>query len=169
MSTIDYILAGAAMALVLWNMRAHRLTDRRLRRPLIIAGVVCMAFLHGVPTAGADGLLVALGIVTGAACGLIGALATRLDVESGEVIAAATPVAYAVTVLAFGGRLAFAVAATNGLGPAIGRFSQSVGIHSQQAWVAALVLMAVADLAVRALVLWQRRSVSARWALQPAR
>jgi hypothetical protein len=57
-----------------------------------------MAFLHGVPTSGADGLLVALGIVTGAACGLIGALATRLDVESGEVIAAATPVAYAVTV-----------------------------------------------------------------------
>jgi hypothetical protein len=169
MSTTDYFLAGAAMALVLWNMRPHALTDRRLRRPLIIAAVVCMSFLHGVPTAGADGVLVALGILTGAACGLIGALTTRLEVEHDEVIAAATPLAYAVTVTAFGGRLAFAVAATNGLGPAIGRFSQSVGIHSQEAWVAALVLMAVADLVVRALVLWQRRSVSARWALQPAR
>jgi hypothetical protein len=47
MSTTDYLLAGAALALVLWNMRPHALTDRRLRRPLIIAAVVCMAFLHG--------------------------------------------------------------------------------------------------------------------------
>ena len=101
--------------------------------------------------------------------GSIGALATRIEVERGEVIAAATPLAYAVTGLAFGGRLAFAIAATNGLGPAIGRFSQSVGVHSQQAWVAALVLMAVADLVVRALVLWQRRSVASRWTIQPAR
>jgi hypothetical protein len=169
MSTTDYVLAGAAMALVLWNMRSHALTDRRLVRPLIIAAAVCMTFLHGVPTSGADGVLVGLGVLTGAACGLIGALATRLKVDHGEVIASATPLAYGVTVLAFGGRLAFAIAATNGLGPAIGRFSRSVGIHSEQAWVAALVLMAVADLVVRALVLWQRRSVSLQWDLQPAR
>lgn len=170
MSTTDYLLAGAAMALVLWNMRPHALTDRRLRRPLIIAAIVAASFLHGVPTTGADGVLVLLGVVTGVACGLCGALATRLwvDARSGQVIAAATPLAYGVTALAFGGRLAFAVAATNGLGPAIGRFSHSVGIHSQQAWVAALVLMAVADLVIRALVLWQRRSVFARWTVQPA-
>jgi hypothetical protein len=85
------------------------------------------------------------------------------------VIASATPLAYGVTLLAFGGRLAFAIAATNGLGPAIGRFSRSVGIQSEKAWVAALVFMAVADLVVRALVLWQRRSVSLQWDLQPAR
>jgi hypothetical protein len=171
MSTIDYILAGAAMALVLWNMRPHPLTDRRLRRPLLIAAVVCFSFLHGVPTTGADGALVALGVVVGAACGLVGALATRIafDASSGQVIAAATPLAYAVTAVAFGGRLGFAIAATNGLGPAIGRFSHSVGIHSQAAWVAALVLMAVADLVVRSLVLWQRRSVSPRWSVQTAR
>jgi hypothetical protein len=169
MSTTDYVLAGVAMALVLWNMRPHALTDRRLVRPLIIAATVCMAFLHGVPTTGADRVLVGLGVLTGTACGLIGALATRLEVDNGEVIATATPVAFGVTLLAFGGRLAFAVAATNGLGPAIGRFSRSVGIHSEQAWVAALVLMAVADLVVRALVLWQRRSVAVQWDLQPAR
>jgi hypothetical protein len=169
MSTTDYVLAGAAITLVLWNMRSHALTDRRLVRPLIIAAAVCMTFLHGVPTSGADGVLVGLGVLTGAACGLIGALATRLKVDHGEVIASATPLAYGVTLLAFGGRLAFAIAATNGLGPAIGRFSRSVGIQSEKAWVAALVLMAVADLVVRALVLWQRRSVSLQWDLQPAR
>ena len=57
--------------------------------------------------------------------------------------------------------MGFAVAATNGLGPAIGRFSASIGIHSGQAWVAALVLMAAADLATRAAILWQRRAVLA--------
>ena len=170
MSTTDYLLAVAAIALVLWNMRPHPLTDRRLRRPLIIAAIVAVSFLHGVPTTGADGALVLIGVLVGAACGLCGALATRLRIDpaSGAVIAAATPLAYGVTLVAFGGRLAFAIAATNGLGPAIARFSQSAGIHSQQAWVAALVLMAVADLVVRALVLWQRRSVSARWTVQPA-
>lgn len=169
MSTTDYLLAAGTLALVFWNMRPHALTGRRLRRPLIVAAIVCMTFLHGVPTAGADGALVLLGVLTGAACGIAGALATRLELHDGEVIAAATPFAYAVTGLAFGGRLAFAIAATNGLGPAIGRFSQSVGIHSQQAWVAALVLMAVSDLVVRALVLWQRRSVRIPWTVHPAR
>jgi hypothetical protein len=163
MTTTDYLLALSAMALVLWNMRRHPLTDRRLRRPVIIAVAVCVSFLHGVPTAGADGVLVALGVVTGAVFGLVGALATRVerDAGTGGVVAVATPFAVAVTALAFGGRLAFAIAATNGLGPAIARFSQSAGIHSEKAWVAGLVLMAAADLVVRALVLWQRRAACA--------
>jgi hypothetical protein len=164
MSTIDYILGAAALALVLWNMRRHELTDRRLRRPLIIAAAIGIAFLHGVPTTGADGVLVALGVLVGIGCGMTGGLATRLDRDdAGATIATATPLAVTVTVLAFAGRLGFAFAATHGLGPAIARFSSEVGVHSQQAWVAALVLMAVADLAVRALILWQRRDHAARW------
>jgi hypothetical protein len=43
------------------------------------------------------------------------------------------------------------------------RTTSEVGIHSQQAWVAALVLMAAADLVVRALILWQRRDRHVRW------
>lgn len=162
MSTLDYILALAALGLVLWNLRRHPLTDRRLRRPLIIAAIVCIAFLHGVPTAGADGALVALGILAGIACGAVSGLATRIerDERSGAIIATGTPLAVAVTAFAFAGRLGFAVAAANGLGPAIGRFSHSVGIHSAQAWIAALVLMAAADLVVRTLVLWRRRSLA---------
>ncbi len=159
MSTLDYILGLAALALVLWNMRRHELTNRRLRRPVIIAGIVCVAFLHGVPTAGADAVLVALGLGLGATCGAISALATRVerDRASGAVIAAATPLAVGLTAFAFLGRLGFAAAATNGLGPSIARFSSDVGIHSAQAWVAALVLMATADLVTRSVILWRRR------------
>jgi hypothetical protein len=161
MSTLDSILGLSALGLVLWNMRRHELTDRRLRRPLIIAAVVCALFLHGVPTDGADGVLVGLGVLVGIGCGVVSGLATRIERdEDGAVVATGTPLAVAVTGIAFAGRMAFAVAATHGLGPAVARFSSEVGIHSQEAWVAALVLMAAADLAVRALVLWRRRSAA---------
>jgi hypothetical protein len=158
MSFFDYLLGLGALAIVLWNMRRHELTDRRLLRPLIIAGVICAAFLHGVPTTGAGGALVAIGVLLGIGFGAVGGLATRIERDaSGAVFSAGTPLAVGVTAFAFAGRLGFAVAATNGLGPAIGRFSHDVGIHSAQAWVAALVLMAAADLATRTLILWQRR------------
>ena len=159
MSTLDYILALSALALVLWNMRRHELTDRRLRRPLVIAAVVCGVFLHGIPTTGSDGALIAVGLLVGVACGTVSALATRLERDgvSGAVVAAGTPLAVGVTAIAFAGRLAFAVAATNGLGPAIARFSSQVGVDSARAWVASLVLMAAADLVVRSLILWRRR------------
>ena len=158
MSTLGYILGSAALLLVVWNMRSHELTDRRLRRPAIIATAVCISFLHGIPTSGADGALVLTGILAGIACGAVGGLATRVERGAdGVVLAAGTPLAYGVTVAAFGGRMAFGFAATHGLGPAIGRFSADVGIHSEKAWIAALVLMAVTDLAVRAFILWRRR------------
>jgi hypothetical protein len=135
MTTLDYILGFSALALILFNMRRHELMDRRLRRPVIIAAAICVAFLHGVPTDGADGVLVAIGILAGIGCGAVGGLATRLERgDDGAVIATGTPVAVGVTAVAFAGRMAFAVAATNGLGPAIGRFSGEVGIHSPEAW-----------------------------------
>jgi hypothetical protein len=161
MSTSGYIIGVAALVLVLWNMRRHELTDRRLRRPLIIAVVVCLSFLHAVPTAGADGALVAVGLLVGVACGAVSASATSVerDPHNGQVIAAASPLAVTVTGVAFAARMGFAVAATSGLGPSIGRFSAQIGVHSPQAWVAALVLMAAADLVTRAAVLWRRRQL----------
>ena len=163
MSTFDYILGVGALVLILWNMRRHELTDRRLRRPVIIAAVVSISFLHAIPIGGADGVLVGLGVLVGISCGAISGLATRVerDAASGAVISVATPLAVAVTAGAFVSRMGFAVAATNGLGPAIGRFSSQVGVDSAQAWIAALVLMAAADLVVRALILWRRRSAVA--------
>ena len=159
MTAIDYILAAVLLALVLWNMRPHELTRRRLVRPVVIAAGVCAVFLHGVPTAGADGALVAVGVLAGVACGALTAWATTVqrDRSSGMVVAAASPLAMGVTAVVFVARLGFAVAASNGLGPAIARFSARIHVHSQEAWVAALVLMVAADLVTRALILWRRR------------
>jgi hypothetical protein len=99
MSTLDYILGAALLVLVLWNMRPHELTDRRLPRPVIIAAILCMIFLHGVPTSRADGVLVIIGVLAGIGCGTVSALATHVarDEPSGTIVAAASPLAVGVT------------------------------------------------------------------------
>ena len=55
-----------------------------------------------------------------------------------------------------GARLAFAVAASNGAGPAIARFSVAHHITGSAAWVAALVMMALADVLTRLVVIYLR-------------
>jgi hypothetical protein len=55
-----------------------------------------------------------------------------------------------------GARLAFAVAAGNGAGPAIARFSVAHHITGSAAWVAALVMMALADVLTRLVVIYLR-------------
>ena len=55
-----------------------------------------------------------------------------------------------------GARLAFAVAATYGAGPAIARFSVAHQITGSAAWVAALVMMALADVLTRLVVIYLR-------------
>ena len=53
-------------------------------------------------------------------------------------------------------RLAFAVAASNGAGPAIARFSVAQHITGSAAWVAALVMMALADVLTRLVIIYLR-------------
>ena len=55
-----------------------------------------------------------------------------------------------------GARLAFAVAASNGAGPAIARFTVAHQITGSAAWVAALVMMALADVLTRLVVIYLR-------------
>jgi hypothetical protein len=55
-----------------------------------------------------------------------------------------------------GARLAFALAASNGAGPAIARFSVAHHITGSAAWVAALVMMALADVLTRLVVICLR-------------
>ena len=55
-----------------------------------------------------------------------------------------------------GARLAFAIAAGNGAGPAIARFSIAHHITGSAAWIAALVMMALADVLTRLVVIYLR-------------
>jgi hypothetical protein len=55
-----------------------------------------------------------------------------------------------------GARLVFTIAASNGAGPAFARFSVAHHIIGSAAWVAALVMMAVADVLTRLVVIYLR-------------
>jgi hypothetical protein len=74
MSFSDYLINGLLIALVLIQIRGRRLTARNLLLPLGIVGYAATHYLHSIPTAGNDLLL----IVAGATVGLtLGVLDTR--------------------------------------------------------------------------------------------
>jgi hypothetical protein len=52
-------------------------------------------------------------------------------------------------VVGIGARMVFAYSSDHGAGPAIGRFSAAHSITSGQAWVAALVIMALVEVTAR--------------------
>ena len=63
--------------------------------------------------------------------------------------------------------MAFAIAASNGAGPAIARFSIAHQITGSAAWVAALIMMALADVLTRLVVIYVRVT-PAVWPARPA-
>ena len=96
-------------------------------------------------------------MAAGAAMGAIGGLATRLRRGAdGRPLGRAGGLAASMWVAGVGARMAFAFAATHGAGPAIGRFSIAHHITGSSAWVAALVMMALADVLTRLVVVYLR-------------
>lgn len=160
MSLSDYLLNGALVALVVLQVRGRRLSVRALALPLAAVALVATSYVHGFRANGGDLLLVAIGAATGALLGTGCGLATRVfRRDDGTAIAKAGVLAAALWVAGVGARMAFALYATHGGAPAIGRFSAAHGITSGQAWVDALVLMALAEVAARVGVLglrWRR-------------
>ena len=114
-------------------------------------------FLHSVPAGGSDLALEAAGVAAGAAMGAIGGLATRLRLDAdGRPLGRAGVLAAGMWIGGVGARLVFAIAAGNGAGPAIARFSVAHHITGSAAWVAALMLMALADVLTRLAVIYSR-------------
>ena len=106
---------------------------------------------------GAPVVLELAGVLAGAAMGAVGGLATRLRRGAdGRALGRAGALAAGMWVAGVGARMAFAFAATHGAGPAIGRFSIAHHITGSDAWVAALVMMALADVLTRLAVVWLR-------------
>lgn len=154
MSATDYLINAALVAMVIRQVVGRRMTVSNLIFPLVVVGWAATNFLHGVPTAGNDLWLVAAGTAAGAALGIGCGLATGIHLDStGAAVAKAGWLAAVLWVAGVGSRMAFAVVATNGGGQAIGRFSIAHHITSSEAWVAALVLMALAEVVGRVGVL----------------
>ena len=152
-----YLINAILILLVIRQIREHPLDLRSLAVPVLAVGAAAVMFLHSVPAAGNDLELELACVSAGAAMGMVGGLATRLRLGAdGRPLGRAGWLAASMWVGGVGARMAFAVAASNGAGPAIARFSITHQITGSAAWVAALVMMALADVLTRLIVIWLR-------------
>jgi len=149
-SVTDYIINGVLVLLVLRQIRENRLDLVSLLLPVVLVAGAAAYYLRSIPTGGNDlALDLSLGAV-GAALGIGCALATHMRRGAdGVALARAGWLAAVLWVVGIGSRLAFVLYSDHGGEPAIARFSVAHTITSGQAWVAALVLMALAEVVAR--------------------
>ena len=152
-----YLVSASLILLVIRQIREHPLDARSLATPVLAVGAAAVMFLHTIPAGGSDLVLEAAAVAAGAAMGAIGGLATRLRRGAdGRPLGRAGILAASMWIGGVGARLAFAIAAGNGAGPAIARFSIAHHITGSAAWIAALVMMALADVLTRLVVIYLR-------------
>ena len=157
MTIFDYLLNIALVALVVLQMRGRRLDRRGLVLPLALVAWAASHYLHGIPTAGNDRLLVAIGVLAGLTLGSASALLTRLELGRGRRRGRARD-----------GRRGGAVGGRHrrpdgrsrcymqhGGAPTVVRFSQAHHLTGA-GWVTAMVLMAFVEVVSRTLILWAR-------------
>jgi hypothetical protein len=153
MTTTDWIIDLGLIAIVFLQIRGRRLSLRQLLLPVGLSAWAALTYLKGIPTAGNDLALVALGLGLGVTLGALAAIFTRVTRGAeGYAYTKAGVLAATLWVAGVGTRLAFQLYATHGGGPSIERFSQAHSITSTEAWVAALILMAIGEALTRTVV-----------------
>jgi hypothetical protein len=154
MTTTDYLINFGLMALVILQIRGSRLDLKTALRPVICVAAAAFYYLQGIPTRGNDVLLDAVlggvGLILGISC----ALTTRVwRARDGHAYAKAGGIAAALWVIGLGSRLAFEEFWTHGGTHAIVNFSIAHDISGQSAWIAGLVMMALAEVISRLVVI----------------
>jgi hypothetical protein len=168
MNTIGmYVINAVLVLMVIRQIREHPLDLRSLAVPVLAVGAAAALFLHSVPVSGNDVVLELACVAAGATMGAVAGLTTKLRREPACLDPAAPPkagralgragwLAASLWITGIGARMAFAVADANGAGPAITRFSIAHQITGESAWVAALIMMALADVLTRLAVIYVR-------------
>lgn len=158
MTPLDYIIDSALVLLVLLQIRERELTTRTLIRPIVIVGIAVAEYLHGIPTAGNDLLLVGVLATVGGLIGVASGQTVLMRLgPGGTVLARAAWASGFLWVLGMGSRFAFLVWVHHGGEQAIAHFSAAHAITSGAAWTAALLAMAVFEVLGRTVVLAGRR------------
>jgi hypothetical protein len=153
MTPLEYLLNGLLIALVVRQMRGRRLSGLALYLPLVIVGCAAVTYLRSFPTIGNDLGLIGSGLAAGLVLGTLCGVFTRVfPGPDGVAIGKATALAAVLWVVGIGARVGFAFYAQHGGGEAIARFSAAHSV-SLDAWVTALILMALAEVVSRTLVL----------------
>jgi len=156
MTTSEYLLNAAFVLLVLRQARERELDRRSVIVPLLLMFFVGAQYLHTLPTAGNDLLLVVGLALVGLALGVTGGFATQVRAsEHGVALARVGWIAGGLLFLGIGARMAFAFAIGHGFEPAVRSFSIAHQIGAA-AWPVALVLMALVEVGSRIAVVQVR-------------
>jgi len=156
MTTSEYLLNAAFVLLVLRQAKERELDRRSVTVPLILMLFVGAQYLHTLPTAGNDLLLIVGLALTGLALGVAGGFATHVRAgDSGRALARVGWIACGLLVLGIGSRMAFAFAISHGFEPAVRSFSITHQIGAP-AWPVAFVLMALVEVGARIAVVQVR-------------
>jgi hypothetical protein len=149
MTIIDYLINAMFLLLVARQARERELDRRSVIVPLVILFFVAQMFLHSIPTAGNDLVLIGLLAAAGLTLGIASGFATYVRAgANGLAVARVGWLAAALLVAGIGSRMVFAFAVSHGLRPDIANFSIAHHI-SATAWPTALVLMAICEVTTR--------------------
>ncbi|MFF7632874.1 hypothetical protein ACFZB9_06935 [Kitasatospora sp. NPDC008050] len=150
MTTTEWITDVALILIVFRQLREGRLDLRSFLIPLGIVSFVAYSYLDTIPTAGNDLVLIGALMGVGAVLGIAGGSYTRIRTAGGHVLIKAGAVSAILWVVGMGARMGFQMYVEHGGGAAsVARFSVTHHITSDQAWVAAFVLMALTEVVTR--------------------
>lgn len=156
MTTTEYLLNAAFVLLVLRQAKERELDRRSVTIPLVLMFFVGSQYLHTLPTAGNDLVLIVGLALVGLTLGVLGGFATKVRAgDKGVALARVGWIAGGLLVLGIGARMAFAFAIGHGFEPAVRGFSIAHQIGAA-AWPVALVLMALIEVGARIAVVQVR-------------
>ncbi len=149
MNFTDYLINAVFVLIVFRQARERELDRRSVVVPLAIVAYVAHLYVHSLPTAGNDlvliGALGAVGLVLGIASGF----ATHVRAgENGLAVARVGWIAGALLIAGIGSRMVFAFALAHGAHHAVASFSIAHQIGAS-AWPVALVMMALLEVSTR--------------------
>ena len=156
MRTTDYLINAVFVVIVFRLARERELDRRSVIVPLAIVACVAQLYVHSIPTAGNDLLLIgALGPV-GLTLGIASGFATHVRAgENGRAVARVGWIAGGLLIAGIGSRMVFAFALSHGARHAVASFSYSHHIGAA-AWPVALVLMALLEVSARIVIVQLR-------------
>src|SRR6185437_14847106 len=149
MTTTEYLINAAFVLLVLRQARERRLDLRSILVPLVILFFVARQYVHSLPTAGNDLVLVLALASVGLALGILCGFATSVRAGGdGVALARVGWVAGGLLIAGIGSRMAFVFALRHGAEPAIRAFSIAHQVGAA-AWPVALVSMGLCEVTAR--------------------
>ncbi len=149
MNISDYLINAVFVLVVLRQARERQLDLRSLVVPLLVVAFVAHIYIHSIPTAGNDLVLVAVLAGVGLVLGVLGGSATHIRIgDDGLPMVRVGWIAGALLIAGICARTVFVFAVHNGAEPAIANFSIAHHIGAA-AWPVALVSMALLEVTVR--------------------